>query len=149
MLSTCDVDFSSKDLDDFCDGLKFSVGIVQYHYGSNFTAHDSIQNFTIFEQQKVATYKNDKACENSWKESEERRTQVEGPAQAVYSEDELDSLAILFAVVKILYLCGALQHAASLASLIEPTCRASMTPLHHTKVRNEAAYFGCVHQVCS
>jgi hypothetical protein len=65
----------------------------------------------------------------------------------MYSGDQLDTLAILFVIVKILYLGGALQRSKSLAVLVESAVLTSIVPLHRTLVRNEAAYFGCIHQV--
>jgi hypothetical protein len=64
--------------------------------------------------------------------------------KVTYSGDQLDILAILFVIVKILYHGGTLQRTKS---LVESAVLTSIMPLHHTLVQNEAAYFGCIHQV--
>lgn len=64
-----------------------------------------------------------------------------------YSDQQLDLLAVLFTAVKMLYIGGALTAAERLCTLIEPARRASRRPLHTTRIRNEAAYYGCVLQL--
>ncbi len=56
----------------------------------------------------------------------------------------MDTLAILFVIVKILYQVGTIQRTKS---LVESAVLTSIMPLHHTLVQNETAYFGCIHQV--
>ncbi|CAK9882664.1 unnamed protein product [Sphagnum jensenii] len=77
----------------------------------------------------------------------ERGNLADHDPKVMYSGDQLDTLAILFVIVKILYLGGALQRSKSLAVLVESAVLTSIVPLHHTLVRNEAAYFGCIHQI--
>jgi hypothetical protein len=77
----------------------------------------------------------------------ERGNLADHDPKVMYSGDQLDTLAILFVIVKILYLGGALQRSKSLAVLVESAVLTSIVPLHRTLVRNEAAYFGCIHQV--
>jgi hypothetical protein len=71
----------------------------------------------------------------------------EAPARINYSPEQLDVLAVLFTVVKILYIGGAVGRAHELATRVERARRLSEKPLHETMVRNEAAYFGCIYQV--
>lgn len=72
---------------------------------------------------------------------------LEAPAKINYSPEQLDVLAVLFTVVKILYIGGAVGRAHQLATRVERARRLSEKPLHETMVRNEAAYFGCIYQV--
>lgn len=67
--------------------------------------------------------------------------------QVKYNSEELDTLAMLFTTVKILYVGGALSTATALAEIIHPAATASQQELHKTLIRNEAAYFGCVWQL--
>ncbi|CAM6126427.1 unnamed protein product [Calypogeia fissa] len=64
-----------------------------------------------------------------------------------YDDPQLDGLAVLFTVAKILFVGGALERAQQLARLIEPARLASSKPLHQTLIRNEAAYFTSVKQI--
>ncbi|KAG6548433.1 hypothetical protein Mapa_009920 [Marchantia paleacea] len=64
-----------------------------------------------------------------------------------YDENDLDCLAVLFTVTKILFISGFLEQASRLARMVEPARAASAKPLHQTLVRNEAAYFTCLHQI--
>jgi len=84
----------------------------------------------------------------------------DGPAYAVvgetapvalraFGEDALEVLALLFLLVKLLYLEGRWGRCAALIKKIEPLRRSSTTPLHQTNVRNEAAYYCCVAQLVS
>ena len=61
------------------------------------------------------------------------------------SADELDLLALLFTVVKMAFLAGDLDLIGPLVALIEPV-RVGRK-LHHTSIRNEAAYYCCVAQL--
>lgn len=56
-----------------------------------------------------------------------------------YSDDDLELLAIGFTVVKVMYCLGRLALIPLVVALIEPTRRRSLTPLHHTLIRNEHA----------
>ncbi|GAQ83868.1 hypothetical protein KFL_001660050 [Klebsormidium nitens] len=69
------------------------------------------------------------------------------PAKIAYGSEQLDVLAVLFTVVKILYLGGAVERARQLAEKVEKARALSEKALHETMVRNEAAYFGCIYQV--
>ncbi|GLC38231.1 hypothetical protein PLESTB_001084900 [Pleodorina starrii] len=69
------------------------------------------------------------------------------PVKVSYSSDELDELALLFTLAKVLFVGGALTAAARLCELVEPLRCASAVELHTTLIRNEAAYFGCVAQL--
>ena len=51
--------------------------------------------------------------------------------------------------IKLLYLAGVVRPLPRLFALIEPTRRASLTPLHQTSVRNEHAYYCCIAQLCA
>eukprot|EP00897_Mesotaenium_endlicherianum_P005888 jgi/Mesen1/5327/ME000266S04514 len=70
-----------------------------------------------------------------------------GEASVQYSDEELDALAMLCSLVKLLYLGGALARASALAVALEPLKRASRTPLHETLIRNEAAYASCLYEI--
>jgi tetratricopeptide (TPR) repeat protein len=59
----------------------------------------------------------------------------------IFSASELDVLALLETVVKILFVCGVLQPLPALINLIEPLRKDQK--LHRTGIRNENAYFGC------
>lgn len=67
--------------------------------------------------------------------------------QVEYSDTQLDFLALLFTVVKLLYIGGALSRCAPVVQLLDAATKASAHALHKTLVRNEAAYFGCVKQL--
>eukprot|EP00891_Asterochloris_glomerata_P005922 jgi/Astpho2/5922/fgenesh1_pg.00080_%23_120_t len=64
-----------------------------------------------------------------------------------YSPAQLDFLALLFTAVKVLYTGGALPACCRLVRVLEPLRQASHQPLHHTLIRNETAYFGCIQQL--
>ena len=68
-------------------------------------------------------------------------------AQVEYTPTQLDFLALLFTVVKLLYIGGALPRCARVVHLLDSAARASAQELHKTLIRNEAAYFGCVKQL--
>ncbi|DBA71347.1 TPA: hypothetical protein ACH3X2_011156 [Trebouxia sp. C0005] len=71
-----------------------------------------------------------------------------GEVQKVeYTPTQLDFLALLFTVVKLLYIGGALPRCARVVHLLDSAARASAKELHKTLIRNEAAYFGCVKQL--
>ncbi|EFJ52545.1 hypothetical protein VOLCADRAFT_116030 [Volvox carteri f. nagariensis] len=76
-----------------------------------------------------------------------RRPLSTGQGKVSYSSDQLDELALLFTLAKVLFVGGALTAAARLCDLVEPMRRASAVELHTTLIRNEAAYFGCVMQL--
>ncbi|GAX80742.1 hypothetical protein CEUSTIGMA_g8177.t1 [Chlamydomonas eustigma] len=67
--------------------------------------------------------------------------------KVAYSPDQLELLAILFTATKVLYVGGALHQAGRLCELVETARLASTVELHKTKIRNEAAYFGCIHRL--
>eukprot|EP00854_Cymbomonas_tetramitiformis_P008113 gene8113-9640_t len=71
----------------------------------------------------------------------------EGGEQRMYSSDELDTLALLCTIVKVLYVGGAVARSAHVAALVEPARQASAQPLHSTLIRNEVAYFCCARQL--
>lgn len=64
-----------------------------------------------------------------------------------YSVDALKALAVLYSLVKQLYLGGALARAGAVAECVQVARAASAVPMHHTVVRNEAAYFDCIYQL--
>ncbi|KAJ8600417.1 hypothetical protein CTAYLR_001466 [Chrysophaeum taylorii] len=66
-----------------------------------------------------------------------------------YTDDDLDLLAVAFAVTKLAYLRGDASTAAALVNAVEPSRRASRQPLHETTVRNEHAYYCCVAHILS
>ncbi len=68
-------------------------------------------------------------------------------AQVEYTPTQLDFLALLFTVVKLLYIGGALPRCVRVVHLLDSAARASAQELHKTLIRNEAAYFGCVKQL--
>ena len=67
--------------------------------------------------------------------------------QVEYTSTQLDFMALLFTVVKLLYIGGALSRCARVVHLLDAASRASAQELHKTLIRNEAAYFGCVKQL--
>ena len=67
--------------------------------------------------------------------------------QVEYSDTQLDFLALLFTVVKLMYMGGALARCAPVVQLLTSASQASQQELHKTLVRNEAAYFGCVKEL--
>ncbi|GIL62031.1 hypothetical protein Vafri_16345 [Volvox africanus] len=69
------------------------------------------------------------------------------PVKVSYNANQLDELALLFTMAKLLFVGGALSVASKLCELLEPLRSASAVELHTTLVRNEAAYFGCVTQL--
>ncbi|XP_078324238.1 uncharacterized protein LOC111123999 isoform X2 [Crassostrea virginica] len=62
-----------------------------------------------------------------------------------YSEDMNYLLAILFTLVKILFIKGANAFIRPISSLIDPLTKGH--ELHKTNIRNEAAYFSCISQL--
>eukprot|EP00210_Caulerpa_lentillifera_P000869 g840.t1 len=64
-----------------------------------------------------------------------------------FSDEELDLLAFMFTVVKMSFIGGALERVRKMTELISLCCKASKTELHRTLIRNEAAYFNCIHQI--
>jgi len=60
---------------------------------------------------------------------------------------ELNALAVVFTMVKIMYLCGAFRCLPRVISVIERLRIHLEVPLHYTTIRNEAAYYGCISQV--
>jgi tetratricopeptide (TPR) repeat protein len=67
---------------------------------------------------------------------------VTGAEPTCYAGHQLELLAILFTMVKVLFLCGNLDVARVLVRCVNPL-RAGQQ-LHKTTMRNEQAYFGCV-----
>ena len=65
-------------------------------------------------------------------------------SKVMYTPEQLDLLGILFTLVKVLYVGGAVAAASHLCALVDPARCASAVELHTTLIRNEAAYFGCV-----
>jgi hypothetical protein len=80
-------------------------------------------------------------------QQQQQQQQQQQKQQQLYSEPQLNTLALLFTSVKLLLLNGALPAAQRLLQLVEPARLASATPLHQTLLRNEAAYYGCVRQL--
>ncbi|CAI5961060.1 unnamed protein product [Closterium sp. NIES-64] len=70
-----------------------------------------------------------------------------GMGKEEYNSEQLDVLALLMTTVKALFLGGAVQRAKAVGALVERARLASVTPLHQTLIRNEAAYFGCAFQL--
>lgn len=75
------------------------------------------------------------------------RSPTQQLVQVEYTSTQLDFLALLFTVVKLLYIGGALPRCARVVHLLDAASRASAQELHKTLIRNEAAYFGCVKQL--
>ncbi|KAH3732418.1 E3 ubiquitin-protein ligase [Pelomyxa schiedti] len=69
---------------------------------------------------------------------------VSAAEKTAYTPAQLDLVALFFTVTKLLYVLGYLQFVGPLASLLE-TCREGRD-LHLTVVRNEQAYFSCIHE---
>jgi tetratricopeptide (TPR) repeat protein len=65
----------------------------------------------------------------------------------LYSEAELDLLALFATAVKILYLQGKLHLLPGLYRVLEPCRMQTQKPLHETTIRNEMAYFQQVAQL--
>lgn len=61
------------------------------------------------------------------------------------SQSELDLLAFLYTLVKILYNCGNTAALPDLIKLLEPP-RLAAGEIHKTTIRNENAYFSCISQ---
>ena len=57
------------------------------------------------------------------------------PSQVEYSDTQLDYLALLFTVVKLLYIGGALSRCAPVVQLLDTATKASAQELHKTLVR--------------
>lgn len=62
-----------------------------------------------------------------------------------YSSEEENVLALMFTMVKILFVSGALQVIPALIKIIEPL--RAKRDLHLSKIRNEHAYYSCVAQL--
>ncbi|CAM9706004.1 unnamed protein product [Scytosiphon promiscuus] len=73
--------------------------------------------------------------------------QAGGGGKEMYAAKDLDSLALCFAVVKILYLEGKWSSLPQLLALVEPARLRSLIPLHKTNIRNEQAYYCCIAQL--
>jgi hypothetical protein len=54
---------------------------------------------------------------------------------------------MLFTMLKIAFVGGAVGTVASLSDAVDTARQASSVELHTTTIRNEAAYFGCVTRV--
>ena len=67
--------------------------------------------------------------------------------QLKYSPGQLELLAMLFTLLKIAFVGGAVGLVAGLVEAVETARLASSVELHTTSIRNEAAYFGCVSRV--
>jgi len=67
------------------------------------------------------------------------------PQLQAFNSDELDLLAMLCTLVKILYVVGALDLIPPLVELIEPAREGR--ELHLTTIRNEHAYYCCIAQL--
>jgi hypothetical protein len=63
-----------------------------------------------------------------------------------YTPTELDCLALMFTLVKILFVCGGVQCIPALCAVIEPL-RVGQE-LHLTSIRNEHAYYRYVLWSC-
>ncbi|XP_048776174.2 uncharacterized protein LOC125680539 isoform X2 [Ostrea edulis] len=68
-----------------------------------------------------------------------------GTTSKPYSEDMNYLLAILFTLVKILYIKGALAFIRPITNCLDSLTKGH--ELHKTNVRNEAAYFSCINQL--
>ena len=64
-----------------------------------------------------------------------------------YAVEELNLLALLFTIPKLLYQGGALARCAQAVDLLRPARESCARPLHTTMIRNEAAYYGCCAQL--
>ena len=65
-----------------------------------------------------------------------------------FADAELDLLAFLYTLVKILYNSGNTRSLPSLVRLIEPV-RLEAGDVHTTTIRNENAYYSCISQCIS
>ena len=68
-------------------------------------------------------------------------------SQVKYESEQLDLLAILFTLVKVAFVGGALSLVSQIADSINSARLSSEVELHSTSIRNEAAYFGCILRV--
>mmetsp|Transcript_187 Transcript_187/g.368 ORF Transcript_187/g.368 Transcript_187/m.368 type:complete len:770 (+) Transcript_187:70-2379(+) len=64
-----------------------------------------------------------------------------------YGPDELDLLALFMTLTKIFFVTGLLKFIAPLSKIIEPLRKGR--ELHLTSIRNEQAYYACIHQLMS
>ncbi|XP_060065695.1 uncharacterized protein LOC132546017 isoform X2 [Ylistrum balloti] len=64
-----------------------------------------------------------------------------------YTEEQRYLLALMFTLVKILFVKGALGYIPSLTRLLDPCCEGHN--LHETNIRNEYAYYTCIGKVLS
>lgn len=67
----------------------------------------------------------------------------------IYSDIALDGMALVMAIVKILFLKGELSTIPEIIEAFEPTRRLSRNALHETTIRNENAYYSCIGHVLS
>ncbi|GMH33936.1 hypothetical protein BSKO_01770 [Bryopsis sp. KO-2023] len=67
--------------------------------------------------------------------------------QVEFSSPQLDLMALIFTLMKVLFVGGALDRVSKLVNAIELARKASQKELHTTLIRNEAAYFGCISQI--
>lgn len=72
---------------------------------------------------------------------------MQGLMQVDMSNFELDFLALIFTIIKVLFVVGALGRLARLVDVVELMRKASKKELVTTLIRNEAAYFGCISQI--
>ncbi|XP_078613296.1 uncharacterized protein LOC144882989 [Branchiostoma floridae x Branchiostoma japonicum] len=70
---------------------------------------------------------------------------VQPPQQRAYNDQELNLLAVMFTLVKILFVKGALGLLPSFTKLLDPAH--ADRDLHTTLIRNEAAYYSTISQV--
>ncbi|XP_078693360.1 uncharacterized protein LOC144923048 isoform X1 [Branchiostoma floridae x Branchiostoma belcheri] len=70
---------------------------------------------------------------------------VQPPQQRAYNDQELNLLAVMFTLVKILFVKGALGLVPSFTKLLDPAH--ADRDLHTTLIRNEAAYYSTISQV--
>lgn len=64
-----------------------------------------------------------------------------------YTDDERYLLAFWFTLVKVLFIKGQLQYIPALLELLQPLYEGH--DLHHSNIRNEAAYFNCISELFS
>ncbi|CAH1245203.1 Hypp7447 [Branchiostoma lanceolatum] len=70
---------------------------------------------------------------------------MQPPQQRAYNDQELNLLAVMFTLVKILFVKGALGLLPSFTKLLDPAH--ADRDLHTTLIRNEAAYYSTISQV--
>lgn len=62
-----------------------------------------------------------------------------------YTEEQRYLLALMFTLVKVLFIKGALSYIPALTKLLDPCCEGHS--LHETNIRNEYAYYTCIAKV--